>query len=297
MNVGNMKRLALIRYMYNLAVKQSYEPEPLTGLSILTFQDSIEMFLQLSCEHLNIGVNPKKEPAFMEYFTLIKTVKPEFTQQDSIHRLNKARVAFKHHGNMPSKLDIESFRASTTNFFAENTLSIFDIEFSNISLIELVTSLQIQEKLFEATRLLSLGKNLEASKCIAIAFKELIYDYHRKNVDEFGNSIFQINDSSHISRFKSYGSDAYSSHTEMKEVETAVNSIQNQLGRINDILEIIILGIDYKKYIKFASLMPEATKCIGGSYYIQELKEVPTEEAIKYGIDFIIECALALDKS
>lgn len=54
-------------------------------------------------------------------------------------RLNKARVQLKHYGTSPSKLDIEAFRATVTNFFDENTPKIFGIDFSSVSLVDLVT--------------------------------------------------------------------------------------------------------------------------------------------------------------
>lgn len=55
-----------------------------------------------------------------------------------MRRLNRARVALKHHGTMPSKLDIEAFRGSTTNFFEDNTGIVFGIRFTDISLVDLV---------------------------------------------------------------------------------------------------------------------------------------------------------------
>jgi len=36
-----------------------------------------------------------------------KEMEGELTQKESMRRLNRARVALKHHGTMPSKLDIE----------------------------------------------------------------------------------------------------------------------------------------------------------------------------------------------
>lgn len=96
-----IKRLAFIKYLYKLAVDQSKRPEPLCSASILTFHDAIELFLQLASEHLNVG---KQQPSFMEYWDLIsqKLSNQELTQKESMRRLNRARVALKHHGTLPS---------------------------------------------------------------------------------------------------------------------------------------------------------------------------------------------------
>lgn len=45
MNEISLKRLALIKRLFMLGVAQSYEPEPLNGFSILSFHDSLEMFV------------------------------------------------------------------------------------------------------------------------------------------------------------------------------------------------------------------------------------------------------------
>lgn len=67
-----MRRLALIRYLYNNGVQQSREPEPLGLVSILTFHDSIELFLQLAAERLNVS---KPGLSFMDYLRRVLSSK------------------------------------------------------------------------------------------------------------------------------------------------------------------------------------------------------------------------------
>ena len=100
-----IKRLALIKYFYKEAIEQSQRPEPLCSASILTFHDAIEFFLQLASEILDIG---KNQLSFLEYWGILASKLPEGipTQKESMRRLNRARVALKHHGTSPSKLDI-----------------------------------------------------------------------------------------------------------------------------------------------------------------------------------------------
>lgn len=144
------KRLAFIRYLHTIAVEQSKKPEPLSCTSILMLHDSIELFLQLSYEHLNGG---KADPKFLEYWDIInsKLNGKAITQKESIRRLNDARVSLKHHGNLPSKLDIEGFRASALNFFEDNTPIIFGVSFKEISLVELVQCVESKDSLKRLT--------------------------------------------------------------------------------------------------------------------------------------------------
>lgn len=75
------KRLAIIKYLYNVAVEQSMKPEPICSTSVLTFHDSIELFLELAAEHLDKG---KSGVNFMAYWELLALkVKDGLTQKES----------------------------------------------------------------------------------------------------------------------------------------------------------------------------------------------------------------------
>ena len=170
------KRLAFIKYLYKVAVELSERPEPLSSASILTFHDAIELFLQLASEYLDLS---KKDIYFLDYWGLLSPKLPNsgLTQKESMRRLNNARVSLKHYGNLPSKLAIEAFRASATNFFEENTSLVFRVEFSDISLIELVQCIDAKNNLKVAEELLKENKIEKALDKVAVAFAQLIDDY------------------------------------------------------------------------------------------------------------------------
>ena len=50
-----LKRLAVIKQLYLQGVAQSYNAEPMNGFSILSFHDSVEMFMKLCAEPLLSG--------------------------------------------------------------------------------------------------------------------------------------------------------------------------------------------------------------------------------------------------
>lgn len=93
-NDNVLRRLVFIKYLYKLGIEQSLKSEPICCISILTFHDAVELFLQLTSEYLNVG---KKIIHFMEYFTLIsnKIEGKDLSQKESIRRLNTARVSLK----------------------------------------------------------------------------------------------------------------------------------------------------------------------------------------------------------
>src|SRR5947208_2510865 len=111
-----MKRLALVKYILGVATEQSKAPEPLSSLSLLSFHDAVEWFLELSAEHH--GASRGGSMTFLEYWDALLRISPPvaITEGASMEALNRARVNFKHYGTIPSAINIEGFRANATKF-------------------------------------------------------------------------------------------------------------------------------------------------------------------------------------
>jgi len=291
-----IKRLAFIKYLYRLAVEQSKRPEPLCSASILTFHDAIELFLQLASEHLDVG---KKDPSFMEYWDLIsqRLSNQELTQKESMRRLNKTRVALKHHGTLPSKLDIEAFRAIATNFFEENTSIIFGIDFSNISLVELVQCENVKSNLKNAEELLKENNIEEALDKVALAFAQLIDDYEGRKIGLYGKSPFFFGKPMTFLNSLFMGINRVTGSDFERKLAEFIDKVKESIESLQKAVKIISLGIDYRRYVKFQLLTPLVVRTAGG-YHIQRVqwgsKGKPTVEDVQFCVDFVIESSISL---
>jgi len=108
-----------VRYVHGLATDQSRQPEPQRAAALLTFHDAVEFWLRLASERLGAPLDKQ----FMEHWDLFASLVPpiHLTQKKPMSRPSKARAALKHRLTLPSTLDLESYRATTTAFFEENT--------------------------------------------------------------------------------------------------------------------------------------------------------------------------------
>lgn len=292
-----LQRLAFIRYGYTLAIDQSQLPEPMSAYSLLGLHDAVELFLQLATEHLNVD---KKNPAFMEYWDIIdpKLAPDRLGQKAAMRRINNARVALKHHGNLPSQSQIEQFRAIVTAFFDESTTQIFDLHFSEISMIDLVPYEAPRMSLREAEMALSRGQNEAAMSSIAIAFDQLMHEINQGYFDRYFRSPFNFGEdfrfeSAFFRRSGGIIEDARREKFEDKLVK-AVESMQSAV-------QILSLGLDYRRYAKFSLLTPVAFRMLGGSYEVQVVQGLvgsidwpPTTEACRFCLDFVIESAVRI---
>jgi hypothetical protein len=284
-------RLAFSKYLYNLGVEQSTSAEPMNSVSLLMMHDAVELFLQAACEYLDIG---KPQVEFMAYWDVLKDKLPDggLSQRESMRRLNKARVALKHQGTMPSRLDIEAFRASVTNFFEENTPRVFGVQFATISLIDLVACEPARSKLKEAQREIEEHKIEAALSDCCLAFHFLLDDYEDRIMNRLGEStVF----SDHMESLRRHGGHHY------PELQDFVDNIRELFDYLHDTVKILSLGIDYQKYVKFTRLTPNATKMSDGHYEVtwrrrRGAKNDLTKHHADYCLSFVIEAALVLQR-
>jgi hypothetical protein len=188
---STIERLSFIKFLYGLGVEQSKAAEPMNAASLLTLHDSVELFLQLASECLDIG---KKGMNFLEYWDVLSRKLPDegLTQREAMRRLNHARVALKHHGTRPSRSDVEAFRVTATTFFAENTHRVFGVPFESISLIDLVAYEVVRTTLEQAQQQISEGRFKDALSSCRLAFHLLLDQYEGTIRDHFGLSPFSF---------------------------------------------------------------------------------------------------------
>jgi len=289
------RRLANIKYLYTQGMEQSYKPESLAWISILTFHDAIELFLQFTSEYLDIG---KTQVKFLEYWDLInsKLGKSQLTAKESMRRLNRARVSLKHHGIYPSTLDLEGFRAEAANFFKDNTQLVFNIEFDEISMTDLIDNKDIVERIKEAELLNTQGNTSDALIEIAVAFSLVMKDYEDRIEKVAGYSPFSvIEDTESITSIGRYYWDKDEHDLEGKFGEL-VDNINNSIDSIREVVKILGLGIDFNRYIKFISLTPAIYWSRSGqshaSWRMRTRADDAKEDDVRFCIEFVIESAI-----
>jgi hypothetical protein len=154
LSAASMGRLTLVRFLYEGGVEQSRRPTPLSGLAILQLHDATEFFLQAAAEHK--GVILDRNTDFMSYWPAMERAGINLGRQETMRRLNRARVMLKHDGTLPAHQNVDDFRDKVGAFLEENFPPIFGIRLAEVSLSSLVKSepirtlLQASEQAFNS---------------------------------------------------------------------------------------------------------------------------------------------------
>jgi hypothetical protein len=285
-----IKRLALIKHLYKIGLEQSQQFETIAAFSILSLHDSIEMYLKLLSEHKNIRSDSFN---FLDYWTHI----PTLTLKESMRNLNARRVNIKHKGLLPSKSDIEISRVNATDFFEQNTISEFGIEFKDISLLTLIQYDNVRLHLENAQNALEENKFDDCIEFSAIAFNGLLYSYEDSKVGNYYGSPFffgknlTFNSSFHMGLGKDWND------LEGRKMAEFVDNVIESIQSMQKAVKIISFGIDYKKFVKFKLLTPIVTRMANGKHFAEVWgKKKWTKENCQYCIDFVLDSSLKLQE-
>ena len=235
--VDIVRRLAFAKYVYTLGKVQAQQRWPLNAVALLMFHDAVEFFLQIASEYLDIG---KAQPTFLDYWDLLsaRTSEP-LSHKEAMRRLNKARVALKHHGTTPSSEDVKSFSETTSQFFRENTQRIFGVSFAELTLVEFVEPPSARDRLQKVTGAPA-GEVIpnEALVDLALAFEEII-GRREHEISPGPFQIFPFGRQFEVDRF------AFRFNREMDPtVAQTLTSVRQAVGLLQRVCKLLVLGVD-----------------------------------------------------
>jgi len=299
-----IERLTFVKYLFTQAGVQKNLERPLSSSAILTIHDCVECFLQL-CYEVTTGKTKFSSQNILDtYSEEINKVLLENGKQQIykayIKRINDLRNQLKHSTIFTDHKQIPNLYAETEIFLSDFSKLIFDINFEDISIIELLKDDDIKQHLREAEGYIQINEYQKAMWSIGKAFYELeqilikvegIYGqnllrpYHKINYLLKYNARLGGNplDRDLIENLNEIGDD--------------VNRLQDEIQNLKRVLS---LSVNLKEYMIFKLEIPYVTKVSNNGvdfrFWIpdedrNELKEYKLE-VVRYCLNFILELAL-----
>jgi hypothetical protein len=300
-----IRGLATVRYLYDLALQQSRQPGLRRGAAILTFHDTVEMFLVLALQEHD-EYSARKTYNFRDYWIELEKAGVNVTQAGTMESLNKVRVEFKHHAIPPSAGAVENARVNVRDFLVENTAIVFSMNFEDISMASAVSFFErTRTYLEQAESLIAAGQYDDALGKLAVAFQLLLADYEASR--QPGRS-----------RMFRYAFGGFFTELDFRSMERRggpslpgpiadalhdfARSVHDRFTAIVTELEVIGLGIDYQRHARFVDLTPMV---------VTHGREDPDEwgrtepdadkpatlEGCRFCFDFVIDSALRLQET
>ena len=132
------RRLTLPKFLFREAKAALSRYGPYSGgMAASLLQDSVESFLRILAERGRVALVDTAA-----FNVLFDKVGERFTSvvehKAAISRLNRARVAFKHHGLTVSNEDVLGFVTTIESFLTEVSSNVLETDFRTISLISVL---------------------------------------------------------------------------------------------------------------------------------------------------------------
>ncbi|WP_316236595.1 hypothetical protein [Bradyrhizobium sp. SZCCHNR1015] len=281
-----IRRLAFVRYLFEMGLDQSHQPEPFGAVSLLTFHDACEMFLQIAAEHRAVNLKPKSD--FMEYWSAFEQNNLSITARTSMTRFNKARVSMKHSGVLPHKADIDGFRATITTFFEDNSPNLLGIELHDVTLTSMITFDGVREPLERAEAALASGDPKSALEEIAIAFVLSLRRYEGRRRGD-GAPLDRLYSLRSTGRLFGFGIEREGK----RELEL---TLRRMTDAFTEAITVVAYNLDFDSYIMFKTYAPVVHEIPGGSPVIEWTWEPTTDPVlVRRCVNFVVNTAIRLE--
>ena len=286
MNEITAKRLAVVRMLFEKGKALSFEGDPMNGLCLLPFHDSVEMFLKLCADEK--GITVPRDATFLSYFDKM----PEMQDKTQMASLNSRRVSLKHHGQLPSNLDVEASRVNVMDFFDHNTPTFFGCQLDDVSLEVLIEFPEVRKYLALFHEFKKEGKFGDAQAQCQIAFHALLVSYHRK----YDRQLSLLYGSGRG------GVEWLQNPYLYKKMDDYLEKLRDAIKSINEAISIMNLGINYYSFKSFLAKGPSVIRLTVESedrydYRVSNNSPLYSEETANECYQFVIETALKLQKS
>jgi hypothetical protein len=275
-------QLLLVRYLFQQGQDALAEKGPYSaGLAVSLFQDAIELMAWTIAKEVDAKVSEKAP--FESLWDAIKSAPKnasgkELPLKAKVVDVNKARVGFKHYGNLPAESDVSKFEGYASQFLQIACRDFFGFEFAEISLIDLIQHPTAVGHLRAAEKAIASSDAREALSEIAKA-----YHYLGKPmgtlVPRLGNDLSRA--------LPQFGQAA-------RSVAPGVKALEDHVGAMRDFVVVTALGIPLLDYFRLRLLLPGVAKFGDGSFQVQwiGLRPVDADDAA-FGLKFVIRYALA----
>lgn len=285
---NHIKRLALIKYLFFIGEEQSHQLGAAASFSILAFHDCVEMLLVLIAHH----EKKRTQKFFLEYWNEI----PDLPYRGEMDNLNNVRVSLKHNATFPSRDEISRCHDDVRLFLSDSIYKYFETDFDDISISNLIIFDEVKKYIEEAEILFKEDSLYEALVKCRMAFIKLISTYE-SDKKQWYKSIFEVGEK--------IGEDYKPLVSGKKQEKLWFEQVTKTTNEIRDILKIISLGIDYRKYSLFNFITPhvqywrspkgeEGYRPDSEAYY-KSTRTIKPEEC-RFCIDFVVDSSLKLQE-
>lgn len=273
LSAAHTQQLLISKYLYAQAVKVLDASLSMSaGLTVSLCQDSAELVIWTIARDVDAPARDKA--SFDGMWDAIEKgrLNPDATKlplRTFMIDVNKARVAFKHNGQLPTIPDAVRFLGYTDEFMREAVDAFYGIRLADISMASLIQDNRVSGEIHAIEKFLAEGKYRE---CV---YQSAVTAPHARAL--FEGVIPRID-------------------SNMSRAASEFQYIGKQLILHRAILNGLMLGLPYGDQLRFNLLIPSVSESYSGNVQFQQPSALwgyeYTEEDARFCIQFVTDIAL-----
>jgi hypothetical protein len=280
-----IQQVLIAKRIFSIGESYAKQTEPLSaGLAISLFQDSVEQLTWCIAKHKDLDVRDT------EGFTSLLDKVDRASEETLPHKakmleLNKARVSFKHYGNLPASSESEKFRSYAYDFMVVAGQRHLGVDFEQVSLASLITDSEIRGHVEAAERNLAAEQVSEAVSQVALARFFLF-----KNLSQYLPK---------VDRRLSDADRVFQQIPELRGRDVPVFRYLTQyLDEVARFNAAALAGGDVGEHLYFERELPHVTQFSAGNTRVRYSGyNKPTAELAERAIKYVVETAIRLEES
>ena len=279
-------QLTISKYLLSKAEKLADELHPLSaGLAISLMQDVVESILWCVAKHVDATVNDNT--SFSKFWSLVKDAhknpnKLQLPLSAKMTELNKARVGFKHYGILPATSEATKFLPYVTEFAQVAVERFFDLDYSQLSLVELIQSPDVRDKLKEAQKHLSAG---EFEQCVILCAKAEYVALSRLHV---GLPSMPRYFTSYASLFG--GDGGYQLQQTLEQLSSSLNSLRTACI-------VNFLGLNLVEHARFRKIAPAIYMTMNEELHCGDIFRKASHDDAEFSIDYVVRSVISAQQA
>lgn len=248
------------------------------GMAISLLQDAAELCLWTLIKERSITV--KDQAGFVSNIESVQKTGAVVPNASKLLELNKARVGFKHYGNLPAPAEAVKHQTYVEDFLREAMRNFFDVEFDELSLVDLVVDRAINEKLREAENRIKEGDFGEAvdelAKARTLAFGRMQkylpkVDWRLRDTDRMLNAINGVRGANTFAYLTDY------------------------LGTLREAALVAMLGLPIEDYAFLKNSLPNAHQSVAGQWFVSRTRSSYSEPECRKALAAIVNLCHCLE--
>lgn len=300
-SIDIVRRLAYIRYLYSIGVEQSRLPDPMSAAALLMFHDAVESFLLMAGEHLDAPSVYEFERYWVELRPSKVANGVELPVQQGMKRLNKQRIALKHHGSFPNRSTTETIKSDTETFFVAASQLVFQIDWTAVSMSNVIPQESVRQLALKADTSIAAGDHVEAMIALVDAWEELFEPWPRtKAVDDsspfrFGPKITRTVEERKIAAYLYSDSGSRKYPRVNDDIGRQISNITKVVSALQEAAQLTAIGVDFASYQRFRALTPRRVDFMSNkSEYRAPITYAPNVDDVAFCFHFVVTAALRL---